>query len=229
MSHPTIPLGRALLAAGALLATAAGAAWAQPGMGRYVGPMPIGGYPPSYYPGAYQRVPGYTYQGYPWFRPYFPDLGSGGEFEYDLGADSTANRTQGTPGGVTYDSGYRGSSRSLAPRPPAPPLPGSAAPDRSSSFYPPASAATTDDTAHVTVRVPARARLWFDGAATTSTGPVREFQSPALEPGQWYGYVLRAVWEENGKEVSQTQRVSVTAGSRVRVDFPAPAGTTAAP
>jgi uncharacterized protein (TIGR03000 family) len=75
-------------------------------------------------------------------------------------------------------------------------------------------------TAHVTTSVPAGAEIWIDGTKTTSTGTVRQFQSPPLTPGQPYNYEIRARWSENGHEVTQTQKVEVTAGGHVNVTFP---------
>jgi uncharacterized protein (TIGR03000 family) len=98
------------------------------------------------------------------------------------------------------------------------------------SFYPPAAvAASPDTTANVTVHVPADARVWFDGAPTTSTGTVREFQSPPLASGSQSTYDVRAQWNENGHAVEQTRKVAVTAGGRVRVDFPKSSPTVGRP
>jgi uncharacterized protein (TIGR03000 family) len=74
--------------------------------------------------------------------------------------------------------------------------------------------------AHVTVKVPAQAELWFDGIRMPEDGPVREYESPLLTAGQHYHYDIRAHWTENGHEVTQTQRVEVTAGAQVEADFP---------
>ena len=84
-----------------------------------------------------------------------------------------------------------------------------------------ASVATpVDTTAHVTATVPADAEIWIDGTKTTSTGAVRQFQSPPLTTGQQYSYEVRAGWSEHGHEVIQTQNVAVTAGAHVTVSFP---------
>jgi uncharacterized protein (TIGR03000 family) len=85
-----------------------------------------------------------------------------------------------------------------------------------------------DSTVHVTVRVPANAKLWFDGSTTTSTGAVREFQSPRLTPGR-YTYEIRARWTENGRAVTQTQNVTVSPGAHTTVDFPVRPGATETP
>jgi uncharacterized protein (TIGR03000 family) len=80
-----------------------------------------------------------------------------------------------------------------------------------------------DTTAHITIMLPPNGEVWFDGSQTTATGTVREYDSPPLARGNRYAYDIRARWSENGREMTQTQRVQVTAGSRVRVSFPGPA------
>src|SRR5262249_31985887 len=74
--------------------------------------------------------------------------------------------------------------------------------------------------AHIIVRVPANAELWFNGSKTTSTGIVREFHSPPLTPGTRYSYEVRVRWQEHGHAVNQTQEVEVGAGSKIQVTFP---------
>jgi uncharacterized protein (TIGR03000 family) len=89
----------------------------------------------------------------------------------------------------------------------------------------PASSAPTpavaDDKAHLIVRVPADAQVWFDGTATTSTGAVREFDTPPLVPGRRYTYDVKATWMQDGQEVTRTQSVRFSAGDRIEVLFPA--------
>jgi len=89
-----------------------------------------------------------------------------------------------------------------------------------------AGVAAADSRAHLTVRVPDDAEVWLGGAKTTSTGPVREYASPPLNPGKRYFYEVRTRWSEGGQEVTQTQSVPVTAGAHVDVNFPmGPAAT----
>jgi uncharacterized protein (TIGR03000 family) len=76
-----------------------------------------------------------------------------------------------------------------------------------------------DFSARVTVRLPSGAELWFDGVKVPSTGPVRAFHSPALTPGRLYDYDVKARWGEDGRDVTQTQRVTIAAGSDVQVEF----------
>jgi len=95
----------------------------------------------------------------------------------------------------------------------------------SQSLYPPPAKPTQPpagigNSAYVTVRLPADARLWFHDMQTKSTGEARSFRSPPLAPGTQYAYTVRATWTENGREVTQTQQVGVTAGARITVDFP---------
>jgi uncharacterized protein (TIGR03000 family) len=73
--------------------------------------------------------------------------------------------------------------------------------------------------------VPANAELWFGGVKTRSTGAVRKFQSPPLADGGRYSYEVRARWQENGRTVTQRQRVLVTPGANITVRFPVRSGS----
>jgi uncharacterized protein (TIGR03000 family) len=70
------------------------------------------------------------------------------------------------------------------------------------------------------VWVPPDAQVWFDDAKTTQAGPAREFVTPAMPVNVPQTYQIRAVWNENGKSVEQTQAVEVAGGRRVVVRFP---------
>jgi uncharacterized protein (TIGR03000 family) len=76
--------------------------------------------------------------------------------------------------------------------------------------------------AEIEVRVPTGAELWFARAKTKQSGARRVFESPPLDPGQWYGYDVTARWTQDGKPVVRTAHVSVAAGVRVAVDFTQP-------
>jgi uncharacterized protein (TIGR03000 family) len=69
--------------------------------------------------------------------------------------------------------------------------------------------------ATIIVSLPVEAKLSIDDAATTSTGAVRTFVSPALENGRDFHYDLKA--EVNGK--SLTKRITVRAGEETRVQI----------
>jgi uncharacterized protein (TIGR03000 family) len=88
-------------------------------------------------------------------------------------------------------------------------------------------AARPDPRAHVTVHVPAGAQLWFNGTEMTATGRLRNFRSPALVPGSQYSYDVRARWNANGQEVTQTRQIDVSAGAQVTLTFPLPPSTAA--
>ncbi len=74
--------------------------------------------------------------------------------------------------------------------------------------------------AYLTVKVPADAEVWLEGARTKQSGPTRLFVSPPLRPGNQYAYAVRARWQEEGREVEQTQEVAVQPGDRLTVTFP---------
>ena len=84
----------------------------------------------------------------------------------------------------------------------------------------PAAAGQAGTAGHIVVKVPAEAEILFDGTKTTPTGPVRLFNTPPLQPGLQYVYGIRARWREDGREVSQTTDVAVSAGETVNVKFP---------
>jgi uncharacterized protein (TIGR03000 family) len=78
-------------------------------------------------------------------------------------------------------------------------------------------------TADVNVRLPADAKLYFEGIPMEQTGPERHFVTPPLTPGRNYQYDVRAVWTDNqGREVVQDRKVPVHAGDRLTIDFLAP-------
>jgi uncharacterized protein (TIGR03000 family) len=90
------------------------------------------------------------------------------------------------------------------------------------SFYPPADATSSAQTATVDVRVPPNAEVFFDGDATRQRGPERIFQSPPLEPGKKFHYDVKVRFNDNGKMVEQTRQIAVKAGAKTDVDFTRP-------
>jgi uncharacterized protein (TIGR03000 family) len=74
----------------------------------------------------------------------------------------------------------------------------------------------------VVVELPADARLFVDGKATSTTSAVRTFQTPDLVAGETYTYVLRAEVEVDGKPVTQTQRILLRVGEEPRIRFDDP-------
>lgn len=73
--------------------------------------------------------------------------------------------------------------------------------------------------ARITVSLPADARLFVDDVACNLTSGTRSFDTPKLEPGREYSYVLKAEVERDGKMRTDTRRVVFQAGKQVAVDF----------
>jgi len=88
-------------------------------------------------------------------------------------------------------------------------------------------APTSPAPARVTVNLPGDARLWVDQVECPLTSDVRSFSTPALQPGQTYFYTLRIEVERNGSRATDSQRVLVSAGENVTVNFGTPAPVTA--
>jgi uncharacterized protein (TIGR03000 family) len=178
----------------------------------HVGGGRVGGYRGSFHNGGsygrpyghygYGNYGGYGYGYYPFYNTYGYDWPSS-----------------------TYGGGYYGSYGDTTPSYPddsyysvTPP-----ATNYQSIYTAPPAPAESDTNARLTVAAPANAEIWVGHSKTTSTGPVREYQSPPLAPGKHYTYDLKARWTENGHEVTQTQTVDVIAGGHVSVAFPTPA------
>ncbi len=73
--------------------------------------------------------------------------------------------------------------------------------------------------ARITVRLPQDARLYVDGVACPLTSSTRSFNTPTLEPGREFYYTLRAEVVRDGQARTQSQRVVVSAGRQVTVEF----------
>jgi uncharacterized protein (TIGR03000 family) len=182
--------------------------------GGHFGRGHFGGFPGLYY-GFYPYYNYPSYGSYPYYNypydNYYPY-----SYPYDYGGSSSYDY-----GSYPYSSPSLGSGSAYYPV-----APSSYQPSGTVSTVTPA---PSDTGAHLTVNVPAGAEVWFDGTATTSTGQVRQFDSPPLKPGSRYSYEVQARWKENGQEVTQTQQVKVAAGARVNVTFPVPPETTGQP
>jgi uncharacterized protein (TIGR03000 family) len=87
-----------------------------------------------------------------------------------------------------------------------------------SAFYAPEQSADVH-AVKISMHVPNGARVWFDGATTSQTGPERTFVSPSLTPGSEYVYQIRVKWDENGKAVERSRDVTVHAGDLIHLNF----------
>jgi uncharacterized protein (TIGR03000 family) len=84
---------------------------------------------------------------------------------------------------------------------------------------PAASANIPDNAALINVRVPSNAQVWIDDQKTKQSGSMREFVTPALNPGQEYSYDIRASWTENGQPMETKRKVTFHAGDRLAVNM----------
>jgi uncharacterized protein (TIGR03000 family) len=73
--------------------------------------------------------------------------------------------------------------------------------------------------AKLVVELPANAKLFIDDMPMKTTSTVRSFNTPSLELGQAYYYMVRVEAVRAGKPVSETRRVIIHAGETARADF----------
>ena len=71
----------------------------------------------------------------------------------------------------------------------------------------------------LTVDVPMNAKVFVNGNPTKATGTSRQFVSKDLSPSEAYRFEVQAVYEVDGKEVSQTKTVIAKSGSAESLVF----------
>jgi uncharacterized protein (TIGR03000 family) len=72
----------------------------------------------------------------------------------------------------------------------------------------------------LTVRVPAEAKVYLAGNATTASGEVRVFKTTGLSTGKgWNGYTVRVELERDGKMVTEEKVIDLAAGQSKEVSF----------
>lgn len=72
----------------------------------------------------------------------------------------------------------------------------------------------------LTVRVPAKAKVFLSGYETQQVGAVREFTTRKLSAGQiWSNYTIRVELEKDGKAVVKEETISLTAGETRELAF----------
>lgn len=76
-----------------------------------------------------------------------------------------------------------------------------------------------DNSARLTISVPADARVMINGRPTESTGAHREYISHGLVSGLTYKYEVCAQVTRNGKTLEETKVVILTAGANEGVAF----------
>ncbi len=73
--------------------------------------------------------------------------------------------------------------------------------------------------AKLLVELPTKAKLFIDDRPVQAAAGVQIFDTPALEPGQDYFYLVRIEMMQDGQPVSETRRILVRAGQVARADF----------
>jgi uncharacterized protein (TIGR03000 family) len=232
MFQKAFSFGGALLLAGALVFGTPGTSQAQ----RYGGYRGGSGgvYRGGGYGGVYRGGSGGVYRG-GWYGGYgrggygggFSPFGWGGWGGYPSSYGSYSTYSPGYSSNYGVTPAYPDVAYSGAPSAYPDAAYSSPPPSTYQSLYPPstdtlesAPAQQTGTRAHITVRVPPSAEVWFEGHKTDATGNVREFTSPPLTPGRQFTYTVRARWDDNGRPVEQSRQVDVSAGSHADVSFP---------
>ncbi len=75
------------------------------------------------------------------------------------------------------------------------------------------------ETALIVVKIPAEAKICFDGTRTEQEGSYRRFATPPLPPGQAVAYTLEARWRIKDVELTRTEKVVVMPGQIRIVNF----------
>lgn len=89
---------------------------------------------------------------------------------------------------------------------------------------------STSSRAMLVVELPANAKLYIDDQPMKTTSAKRTFQTPPLQPGQLYYYLVRVEVVRDGEVKTETRRVIIRPGEEARASFPnleSPATTTA--
>ncbi len=154
---------------------------------------------------------------------------SGGSWGSSGGSWGSSGGSWGSSGG-SWGGGYYSApsysapatapvppSAPMAPSVPTPPPPAGGPPG--TTYY--------QDAGYLLVSVPADAKVYVNGRATTSIGGDRQYVSRGLENGQRYSYEVRAEVVRDGKTVTETKVAQLTAGSQASLMFSlaAPAST----
>lgn len=81
------------------------------------------------------------------------------------------------------------------------------------------SASVTPNRARLIVELPADAKLFIDDHAMKATSSTRSFQTPTLEPGERYYYMVRVEMVRDGRTMTAEKKVVVKAGEVARTSF----------
>ncbi len=158
---------------------------------------------------------------------------SGGSWGSSGGSWGSSGGSWGSSGGGTYapvTPTVPGAAPAMPPAPatapaptPTPPAPGAEpAPTGGNTTYHP-TYGPERTSALLSVKVPADAKVFVNDRPTTSVGNDREYISRDLTAGAVYNYDVRAEFVRDGRPVSETKSVQLTAGQSANLDFNAAA------
>jgi uncharacterized protein (TIGR03000 family) len=114
-----------------------------------------------------------------------------------------------------YEKGYRGYNEPPHASRPANPAIAPVAPTKYTVVITILPQPKTDEAINVATmmaHLPENAQVYFGNYLTKSTGTMRTYESPPLDPGKAYTYAVRVDWVEEGKKVTQTHEFDVFPG-----------------
>lgn len=166
-----------------------------------------GGYSASYgssgYTTSYRAYSGGSSGGSSGYSTYY-----GGSSGTSVSYGSTGSVGYGSTGSVSYGSTgtYYGASNTTT--------------SKSIPMALASNVSTTNDSVHLTVSVPASAKIFVNGNETTSTGAVRQFVSRGLQAGKNYRFQVRAELDAaDGSTLTDEKEVVVSAGQFEQLQF----------
>lgn len=143
---------------------------------------------------------------------------SGGSSGGNWGSSGSSGGSWGGSYSIDDDGDTYSPAKPVTPPPPAPsgdvtpPPPAAGDANKATYFGQP-------DSVMISVSLPEGAKLFVNGNATRSMGTDRTFVSRGLEAGKRYKYELRAEGEKDGKQISESKVVYVTAGDQTNLVF----------
>jgi len=167
----------------------------------------------GYYPYRYYRPYSYSYFGYPYLYGYSGYPSTYYSYPSFYPADSYPSPYSAYPSSCDGCQGdYASSSNDYDQDDARPTTDGEYVVSRPVS-----------DVARVEFRLPdPQATIWVQGKEVNSSGTVRQFQTPQLDPTQQYTYTVRAQWHDNGKLFEEQKQVKVQPNALAVVDFTRP-------
>lgn len=145
---------------------------------------------------------GYGGGSFPYPNLFMPFPGGYGYGGYDPIVASVGSAAYFTYGNTSYTTESPSPLPVYAPRPPFVPLP------------PP-----LPITALLKVRVQPDAEVWLDGQKMRSTGAVRHYRTPPLDPTKEFAYEVRSRWWIKDTPTEEVRHVAIRAGATAIVDF----------